>query len=339
MGGWGGRERLGDGGEGRGVAGGVLAGREEGVRGRQRGGVRGEQTRGADVRARGGRQAVGCEARGRPRETGGPPRAGARTGGGWGCWPVGMLARCGGAARLALAASLPPPLRAARRSQHEARRAAARGAAQAAPDAETLAAPAAIVNEVKKSKFVATAAPVASVDEARELIAMVSEPDASHNCWAYRLERGAVAKASDDGEPGGTAGRPILAAIEASGLDAVCVVVTRFYGGVKLGAGGLARAYGGAASDALKAGERLAVPTMQAGALRGFEARDLGAVYSALAQCEGARKLADEDYAADGTVSLAVEVHASRFDELADALRSATNGRLELEALEDGAGL
>ncbi|MBZ9712475.1 IMPACT family protein [Deinococcus multiflagellatus] len=76
-------------------------------------------------------------------------------------------------------------------------------------------------------------------------------PDATHCCWAYRI--GPLQRFHDDGEPGGTAGAPILKAIEGQGLDHVMVVVVRFYGGVKLGTGGLARAYSGAAAACLRA--------------------------------------------------------------------------------------
>ena len=75
-------------------------------------------------------------------------------------------------------------------------------------------------------------------------------PDATHHCWAYRI--GPAYRFGDDGEPGGTAGAPILRAIEGQGVDRVMVVVVRFYGGVKLGTGGLARAYGGTAAECLR---------------------------------------------------------------------------------------
>lgn len=104
--------------------------------------------------------------------------------------------------------------------------------------------------EVKKSRFVATAAPVASPKEAMDFVKAKGDPAASHNCFAYVI--GAEYRFSDDGEPGGTAGRPMLSALEGSGFDGVCVLVTRYYGGTQLGAGGLVRAYGGAASKVLE---------------------------------------------------------------------------------------
>ena len=108
--------------------------------------------------------------------------------------------------------------------------------------------------EIKKSRFLAQAAPAGSEEEARRFIAEHSMPDAGHNCWALRV--GDVYRFSDDGEPGGTAGRPILQAIEGRELDRVAVVVSRWFGGILLGAGGLVRAYGGTAASCLKAAER-----------------------------------------------------------------------------------
>ncbi|MDH4585449.1 YigZ family protein [Pseudomonas sp. BN415] len=119
----------------------------------------------------------------------------------------------------------------------------------------TLSAPAEYREEIKKSRFIAHAAPVASVEEAQAFIARLSEPGASHNCWAWKL--GNQYRFSDDGEPGGTAGRPILAAIEGQDCDQVAVLVIRYYGGIQLGTGGLARAYGGSAAKCLQGGQRV----------------------------------------------------------------------------------
>ncbi len=82
--------------------------------------------------------------------------------------------------------------------------------------------------EVKRSKFVTTAAPAPSVAHALQIIQAHSDASASHNCYAYRLQGGGVAKCTDDGEPSGTAGRPILAAIEGEGLDEVVVLTVRY---------------------------------------------------------------------------------------------------------------
>lgn len=108
---------------------------------------------------------------------------------------------------------------------------------------------------VKNSLFVATVGRAPSVEKACGFIARVKRafPDASHNAWAFRIFGGpqALVGSSDDGEPGGTAGRPMLAVLEGSGLCEIVVVGTRYFGGVKLGAGGLARAYASVAREAL----------------------------------------------------------------------------------------
>ncbi len=108
--------------------------------------------------------------------------------------------------------------------------------------------------EVKQSRFLATGFPIDSVDDAMALLDVVKQQPATHHCWAYRL--GSNYRFSDDGEPAGTAGRPILSAIDGQQLDAVMMIVTRWYGGINLGTGGLVRAYGGAAAECLRLAER-----------------------------------------------------------------------------------
>jgi uncharacterized YigZ family protein len=108
---------------------------------------------------------------------------------------------------------------------------------------------------VKKSRFIACVAPAPTVSDAVAFVAAASEPDARHNCWAFRVGSD-VTRSSDDGEPSGTAGKPILASIERSGLSHVVVVVVRYFGGIKLGAPGLTRAYSNAASACLKEAPR-----------------------------------------------------------------------------------
>jgi uncharacterized YigZ family protein len=111
--------------------------------------------------------------------------------------------------------------------------------------------------EVKRSRFVAYAAPLTNPEAATTFLQKVQDLQATHNCWAYKV--GAQYRFSDDGEPAGTAGRPILSAIEGQGLEGVMVVVTRYFGGVKLGVGGLVRAYGGVASECLRQAPKRAI--------------------------------------------------------------------------------
>ena len=111
--------------------------------------------------------------------------------------------------------------------------------------------------KVKGSRFVGEAMPVADEEEAKAKITAVQEQAyrASHHCTAYRLGvEGDLFRYDDDGEPSGTAGRPILRQIEGRDLTDTLVVVTRFFGGTKLGMGGLARAYADTADEALAAG-------------------------------------------------------------------------------------
>lgn len=122
-------------------------------------------------------------------------------------------------------------------------------------DRETLAASAELSQEIRKSRFLAQVAPINDVESAMAFIDQHSIADASHNCWAYRI--GNDYRCNDDGEPGGTAGRPILAAIEGQGLDGVIAIVSRWFGGIKLGAGGLMRAYGGCAAECLRNAPRM----------------------------------------------------------------------------------
>lgn len=124
----------------------------------------------------------------------------------------------------------------------------------------TLAGPCRHQEEIKKSRFLALAAPVKTSALALAFVQELADPAASHNCWAYRI--GQDYRFNDDGEPAGTAGRPILQAIEGQGMDRVVVVVTRWYGGIKLGAGGLMRAYGGTAAECLRRAERLPIVSM-----------------------------------------------------------------------------
>lgn len=114
--------------------------------------------------------------------------------------------------------------------------------------------PAHFQQEIRKSRFLAQAGSVGSPAQALAFVQQMGDPAATHNAWAYAI--GQDYRFNDDGEVGGTAGRPILQAIEAQGLDRIAVVITRWYGGTKLGAGGLSRAYGGTAAECLRLAER-----------------------------------------------------------------------------------
>jgi uncharacterized YigZ family protein len=121
--------------------------------------------------------------------------------------------------------------------------------------AQTLTGFAQYEEDIRKSRFLAQAAPVRSAEEAARFIATQRVAQATHNCWAWRI--GQAYRFNDDGEPGGTAGRPILQAIESQDCDRVVVLVVRWFGGIKLGTGGLARAYGGVAAQCLRLADKI----------------------------------------------------------------------------------
>ncbi len=178
--------------------------------------------------------------------------------------------------------------------------------------------------EIKKSRFIARAAPVEDEAAALAFIERVSDPAANHNCWAWLI--GDSYRFDDAGEPGGTAGRPILQAIENQGYDRTVVVVTRFFGGIKLGTGGLARAYGGTASEALRTAESAPiVPKVRLRLRLPFEFVD--AAHHALSEFNGDKL--DEDYAADG-VTLIVTIPAASRQAFAEHMRDAARGQVRV---------
>ncbi|OZI53789.1 IMPACT family protein [Bordetella genomosp. 5] len=175
--------------------------------------------------------------------------------------------------------------------------------------------------DIKKSRFVAHAAPVADVDAAIAFFAAHSVPDATHNCWAYRI--GQSYRYNDDGEPGGTAGRPILQAIDGQDLDRVAVLVIRWFGGIKLGAGGLVRAYGGCAANCLRAGVRTEIVALARVHCRASFA-ELPILQARLA--EGGAQVVSEDYDGEGA-QLVLELPRAALEGLAQTVANITRGR------------
>lgn len=196
---------------------------------------------------------------------------------------------------------------------------------------DTLAAPATHTLEIKHSRFVAHAVPVEDENGAMRVLREIHVPDATHNCWAWRV--GDQYRSSDDGEPAGTAGRPILAAIDGQGFDRVAVVVVRWYGGIKLGAGGLVRAYGGCAAECLRTATRQPLVDLVRLTLRApFDA--LGSVHAALPAVQ-AHKLS-ETFDPDG-VALYIELPRAQVSDLKTRLRDATRDRVEFAPAADDA--
>ncbi|WP_329740513.1 YigZ family protein [Dyella sp. A6] len=182
--------------------------------------------------------------------------------------------------------------------------------------------------DVRKSRFLAQAAPVESRQQAQAFMDHVSDPAATHNCWAWRI--GSDYRFNDDGEPGGTAGRPILQAIESQGIDRVVVVVTRWYGGIKLGAGGLARAYGGTAAECLRLAEQRPIIDMTRIATRCSFA-ELELFKARLAELDA--EIEQGLYEADG-VALQIRLPSTRLDEARVRIADMSRGRSQVIVLD-----
>ena len=188
----------------------------------------------------------------------------------------------------------------------------------------TLTGPCEYREEIRKSRFITYAAPITSAQEAYDFIERHSDLNASHNCWAWKL--GDQYRSSDDGEPGGTAGRPILSAIEAQDCDHVVVLVTRWYGGIQLGTGGLARAYGGGANKCLQTAEKS--PLITRVALEcACSFSELALVKLRVSELNGV--LSNETFTANG-VELCLEVCDAHIPVLQAQLADLSRGRIML---------
>jgi uncharacterized YigZ family protein len=184
----------------------------------------------------------------------------------------------------------------------------------------------------KKSRFIATIHPVSSEEEALAFVAQMKKKyyDARHNCWAFIVGTdNVVAKCSDDGEPSGTAGRPMLEVLTGSGIHNIAVVVTRYFGGVLLGTGGLVRAYQGALKEALplcktaaqRYGVRLKIKT---------DYNMIGKIQYILANNN--INIEASDYGAD--VELTALVPIEDYNRLTTEITEATSAKAVLEEVE-----
>ena len=183
-----------------------------------------------------------------------------------------------------------------------------------------------VAQVIDRSRFLATVAPAPTVADAQAVLRAVREefPDATHHCWAYVVgppgSTGQVGM-SDDGEPHGTAGRPMLTVLLHGGVGDVVAVVTRYYGGTKLGTGGLVKAYGGAVQEALATLPRRDRVDAVALTVRvGYAA--IGAVQPLWTLHEAVVR--EEAFAAEATYLLAVP--RDRVDALVRAVTDATRG-------------
>ena len=184
--------------------------------------------------------------------------------------------------------------------------------------------------EIQKSKFITHLRHVDTEEEAREFITAIKKRyfDARHNCSAYVLgEKADKQKSNDDGEPGGTAGNPILEAIKKNGLTNIVVVVTRYFGGIKLGAGGLIRAYSHAAALGIEAATVLEMtPFAQLDVAVGYE--HLATIEHYMRQNE--LRSIEADYGEGVTLHLLIA--PADFEKVNEDITNLTAGRAKLSA-------
>ncbi|MBO9393738.1 MULTISPECIES: YigZ family protein [Caldilinea] len=193
-----------------------------------------------------------------------------------------------------------------------------------------------VEEEIKRSRFITTIGYTPSVEEARAFIASVRQEfaDANHHCWAYVVgPPGATAQIglSDDGEPHGSAGRPMLTVLLHSGIGDICAVVTRYFGGVLLGVGGLVRAYSSGVQRALSTlPTKERVPSALLDVLLDYSAitlvQHLLPIYEA--------SIVEQEFGVD--VSFRIELPLSQLDAFRNALIEATHGRVLLEVVPGG---
>ncbi|MEX1827641.1 YigZ family protein [Luteibacter sp. CQ10] len=182
--------------------------------------------------------------------------------------------------------------------------------------------------DIRKSRFLAQASTVATPEEALAWFTRVGDASATHNCWAYRI--GDAYRFNDDGEPGGTAGRPILQAIDGQGCDRVAVVVTRWYGGIKLGAGGLARAYGGSAAECLRLAPRTPIVAMGRLGMH-CDFAELALVSARVRELGG--EIERETFVADGA-DVVVSAPLDRIEAIEGRVVDITRGRIQPRRLD-----
>ena len=179
----------------------------------------------------------------------------------------------------------------------------------------------------KRSSFLGVVEPVSSEEEARAVIAAIKKQhrDARHNCWCYLIQGGAE-RYSDDGEPQGTAGIPMLEVFRKAGVSNAVCVVTRYFGGVLLGAGGLLRAYTKAAKDALEnAGITEVIPMRELTLRCPYSLLDRIRLEIAAAEAE----ILSTDYAAD--ITLIVRIPETKADSFSERIFDLTSGTVKCE--------
>lgn len=186
---------------------------------------------------------------------------------------------------------------------------------------------------IEKSRFIATSRHVESEEEARAFIAEISKKyaDATHNCYAFIADIcGNLLRFSDNGEPQGTAGMPMLEVLKTRKTMQTAAVVTRYFGGIKLGAGGLVRAYSGAVAENLDAAQKVCYEMCALiGVTVGYAAVDRALRFFAAGGCE----VNGADYGNPVTFSVAVKKAAE--PAFCAALVNALNGRVQIDKIKE----
>ncbi len=185
---------------------------------------------------------------------------------------------------------------------------------------------------VKGSKFIASLFPVSSKEEAESILEKVRKQyyDATHNCFAYRVYPD-IERYSDDGEPSNTAGKPIMSVIKGNELFNTLVVVTRYFGGTKLGVGGLIKAYGESAKKAVESVNTVFLESIKTlKVIVGFN--EVNYIYH-LTRQDGV-KIVKEEYSNDG-VYFTIRIKADMLEQIKENLRDKLNRVPEIEELEE----
>ncbi|OTG66469.1 IMPACT family protein [Acinetobacter silvestris] len=182
--------------------------------------------------------------------------------------------------------------------------------------------------EIKKSRFQAIAAPVENEQQVKNFLEQHLDLSTTHQCWAWKI--GHHVRFNDDGEPSGTAGRPILATIDGNDLTNTIVLVNRWYGGIKLGTGGLVRAYGGCAGQCLLLAEKIEL----------IEKKEIYFTCQfnewAIFQYELNQQNIEyiEEYTADG-VAIQARLQLDQIEPFALKIQDVTRGREQLKIMDE----
>ncbi|NNH39381.1 YigZ family protein [Acinetobacter sp. ANC 5380] len=192
----------------------------------------------------------------------------------------------------------------------------------------TIASPVTFEEDIKKSRFQAIAVPVENEQAIKDFLETHKDITTTHQCWAWKI--GYNVRFNDDGEPSGTAGRPILATIEGNELTNILVLVNRWYGGIKLGTGGLVRAYGGCAGQCLLLAEKIELIEKKKVSFA-CQFNEWSIFQYELNQQQVEFK---EDYTATGVqVEALVQIH--QIEPLSLKIQDVTRGREQLKIVEE----